>query len=143
METLITTHFAVVTDSTSNLAPGLDEEYGVDVMPQNIHWGDESFLDGVTLMADTFYRRLKEREDFPKTSQPSAGDSIAFFEEVAECRQVDTILGVFVSSEMRGTLASALQAKADLATKRPDLHTELVDSRSVSMGLGARGSEGA
>ena len=31
--------FAVVTDSTSNLAPGLDEEYGVDVMPQNIHWG--------------------------------------------------------------------------------------------------------
>jgi DegV family protein with EDD domain len=136
MEALFMGRFAVVTDSTSNLTPGLDEEYDVDVMVQNIHWGDDTFLDGVTLKADAFYRRLKERKDFPKTSQPSAGAFIAFFEEVAERRQVETILGVFVSSEMSGTLASALQAKADLAIKRPDLHIELVDSRSVSMGLG-------
>jgi DegV family protein with EDD domain len=131
-------HFAVVTDSTSNLVPGLDEEHGVDVIPQNIHWGDDVFLDGVTLKADTFYRWLKERKDFPKTSQPSTGAFIAFFEEVAERKQVDTILGIFVSSEMSGTLASALQAKAELATTRPDLHIELVDSRSVSMGLGVQ-----
>jgi len=131
-------HFAVVTDSTSNLAPGLDEEHDVDVIPLNIHWGNDTFLDGVTLEADTFYRWLKERKDFPKTSQPSAGAFSVFFEEVAERKQVDTILGIFISSEMSGTLASALQAKAELATTRPDLHIELVDSRSVSMGLGVQ-----
>lgn len=131
-------HFVVVTDSTSNLAPGLDEEYGVDVIPLNIHWGDDTFLDGVTLKADTFYRWLRERKDFPKTSQPSAGAFIEFFEEVAERKQVDMILGIFVSAELSGTLASALQAKAHLATKCPDLHIELVDSRSVSMGLGVQ-----
>ncbi len=131
-------YFAVVTDSTSNLAPDLAEEYDVDVIPLNIHWGDDTFLDGVTLEADTFYRWLKERKELPKTSQPSAGAFIAFFEEVAERQQVDTILGIFISSEMSGTLASALQAKAELATTRPDLHIELLDSRSVSMGLGVQ-----
>ena len=132
------THFAVVTDSTSNLAPDLAEEHNVDVIPLNIHWGDESFLDGATLESDTFYRWLKERKDFPTTSQPSAGAFIAFFEEVAERKQVDTILGIFISSEMSGTLASALQARASLVTTRPDLHIELLDSRSVSMGLGVQ-----
>ena len=71
MEALIVNYFAVVTDSTSNLAPDLAEEYDVDVIPLNIHWGDDTFLDGVTLEADTFYRWLKERKELPKTSRGS------------------------------------------------------------------------
>ena len=83
-------------------------------------------------------RRPAPPPPMTKTSQPSAGAFIEFFEEVAERKQVDTILGIFVSAELSGTLASALQAKAHLATKCPDLHIELVDSRSVSMGLGVQ-----
>ena len=128
--------FAVVTDSTSNLSPGLAEEVGIEVIPLTVHWGDESYLDGVTQDAPTFYRWLRQRKDFPKTSQPSAGAFIDFFQKVAEEKQTDTILGVFISADMSGTMASATQAKAHLAEARPDLRIELVDSRSVSMGLG-------
>lgn len=124
--------FVVVTDSTSNLAPELSDVYDIPVIPLNVHWGDESFLDGETLTADTFYRWLKERSDIPKTSQPSAGAFIDFFKAVAEKYDTDTILGVFISDEMSGTLLSATQAKAQL----PELNIELFDSRSVSMGLG-------
>ena len=128
--------FAVVTNSTSNLSPGPAEELGIPVIPLNVHWGDASYLDGVTLDASTFYQWLRERKDFPKTSQPSAGAFIDFFQQVADDKGVDTILGVFISSELSGTMASAIQAKAHLAEQRPDLRVELVDSRSVTMGLG-------
>ncbi|MGC9520462.1 MAG: DegV family protein [Anaerolineae bacterium] len=128
--------FVVVTDSTSNLGPELADEYGVSIIPLNVHWGEETYLDGVTLDVETFYRWLRERDDFPKTSQPSAGAFIDFFEKVAEERGVDTIMGIFISTEMSGTLVSALQAKAELESTRPDLTIVLHDSRSVSMGLG-------
>jgi DegV family protein with EDD domain len=128
--------FAVVTDSTSNLSPDLTEEMGIPVIPLNVHWGDESYLDGVTLEAAAFYELLKSREEFPKTSQPSSRTFIDFFVKAAETHQTKTVLGVFISAEMSGTVASALQAKAELAVARPDLRVEVLDSRSVSMGLG-------
>lgn len=124
--------FVIVTDSTSNLSPGPAEALDIPIIPLNVHWEGQSYLDGVTLEADTFYRWLQARDEFPKTSQPSAGAFIDFFKEVAERYETDTILGIFISSDMSGTLASALQAREQL----PDLHIELVDSRSVSMGLG-------
>lgn len=128
--------FAVVTDSTSNLSPGLAESLGIPVIPCTVHWGEESYLDGVTLDAETFYRWLGERSEFPKTSQPSAGAFIDFFQQVADDEGVDTVLGVLVSSDLSGTMSSAVQAQARLAELRPNLRIELVDSRSVSMGTG-------
>jgi len=71
--------FAIVTDSTSNLPPGLVEELDIPIIPLTIHWGDDSYFDGVTLDVDTFYQWLQTRKDFPTTSQPSAGAFIDFF----------------------------------------------------------------
>lgn len=128
--------FAVITDSTSNLHPGPADEMGIPVIPCTVHWGEESYLDGITLDVPTFYRWLQERKEFPKTSQPSAGAFIEFFQQVAEAQKTKAILAVLVSSLLSGTIASAEQAKAYLAEHRPDLRIELVDSYSVSMGLG-------
>ncbi len=123
---------AVVTDSTANLTEDLVADLEISLIPLNVHWGEDTFLDGVTLDAPSFYQRLQTRKDFPMTSQPSVGDFIRFFQDVAERFQTDTIFGVFISAALSGTLSSALQARNEL----PDLHIELVDSRSVSMGLG-------
>ncbi len=124
---------AVVTDSTANLPAELQREYNIPVIPLKIHWGDQSYIDGVTIEADHFYKLLKARTDLPTTSQPSAGEFIEFFQRVAREQQTDTILGIFISSELSGTLYSAAQAQAEL---RDTLHIELVDSRFVSMGTG-------
>jgi len=123
---------AVVTDSTANLTPELAQAHDISVIPLNVHWGEETYLDGITLDIPTFYRMLQERKDFPMTSQPSVGDFMTFFRRVAERYEADTIVGVFLSSLLSGTLASAIQAKAEL----PELRIELHDSRSVSMGVG-------
>jgi len=123
---------AVVTDSTANLTPELAQAHDISIIPLNVHWGEATYLDGITLDIPTFYQMLQERKDFPMTSQPSVGDFMTFFRQVAERYEADTIVGVFLSSLLSGTLASAIQAKAEL----PDLRIELHDSRSVSMGVG-------
>ncbi|MBN1873455.1 MAG: DegV family protein [Anaerolineae bacterium] len=122
----------VVTDSTANLPPEVAAQYQVPTIPLTVHWGEDTYLDGVTLDAEMFYRWLQVRKAFPTTSQPSSGAFVEFFKEVAERYQTDTILGIFISSDLSGTLASATQARAEL----PDLKIELVDSRFVSMGAG-------
>lgn len=123
----------VVTDSTANLSTELIQEYAIPVIPLKVHWNGETYLDGVTLGPDMFYHMLKTRPQLPTTSQPSAGEFIEFFRRVAKDYQADTILGVFISSEMSGTLYSAAQAQAEL---RNELHIELIDSRFTSMGTG-------
>lgn len=126
----------VVTDSTANLPPEVIEEYGIPIIPLSIHWGDEQYIEGVTIDPETFYRWLRERPELPKTSQPSVGAFTKFFQEAADAVGVDTVLGVFISGKLSGTISSAHQARESLASLRPDLHIEIWDSRSVSMGTG-------
>ncbi len=123
---------AVVTDSTTGLPVDIVEEFDIPVIPLNVHWGEEIYKDGVTLDAPTFYRWLQERQDFPKTSQPSAGEFMTFFAGVAERFETDIILGIFISSDLSGTFTSANLAKKEM----PELNIEVVDSRFISMGAG-------
>ena len=122
----------VVTDSTSNLPPDVVSDLEIPIIPLKVHWGDKTYIDGVTLGPEQFYRWLQERDDFPTTSQPSAGEFVEFFESVAEAHPSATILGIFISSDLSGTWLSANQAKAML----PEMSLHIVDSRSVSLGLG-------
>ncbi len=123
---------AVVTDSTVGFPPEVMQEIQVPLIPLNVHWGDETYLDGVTLDTVTFYRWLHTRTDHPKTSQPSVGAFTRFYREVAERFQTDTIVGIYISSGLSGTVASATMAAAEV----PDLHIEVVDSLTTSMGMG-------
>ncbi len=123
---------AVVTDSTANLKPEVAEAHDISIIPLKVHWGDETYVDGVTLSAETFYKWLEEREETPKTSQPSVGEFTQFFKEVAERYQTDTIFGAFISAELSGAMTSAIQAKAQL----PHLNITLVNTRFVSMATG-------
>ena len=122
----------VVTDSTSNLPPDVVSDLEIPIIPLKVHWGDKTYIDGVTLGPEQFYRWLQERDDFPTTSQPSAGEFVEFFESVAEAHPSATILGIFISSDLSGTWLSANQAKAML----PEMSLHIVDSRSVSLDLG-------
>ncbi|MEZ4515724.1 MAG: DegV family protein [Chloroflexota bacterium] len=121
---------AIVTDSTCNLPIEVVEQYDIHVIPQILNWEGTSLLDQIDISTEEFYNRLPQSNDLPKTSQPSPGQFIEFFTEVAE--NADSIVGIFVSEFLSGTLQSAhLGAEA-----MSDYPIEIVDSRSVSLGLG-------
>ena len=123
---------AVVTDSTAVIP---DEALGglqIPVIPLWLIWGDDRYRDGVDIDPLTFYRRLRERDTLPTTSQPSVGEFIDFFRRVAEEKLTDTIVGTFVTGKISGTVDAAKAAAARL----PDLNITVFDSLSTSMGLG-------
>ena len=120
----------VVTDSTAYIPPALLEQYHIRVIPLHVIWEPETFLDGVTIDPLTFYTRLAADKQIPTTTQPSIGEFVDFFVETAP--EAKALVGVFISSELSGTVASALAAREML----PDRTIEVVDSRSTTMGLG-------
>jgi DegV family protein with EDD domain len=120
----------VVTDSTAYIPEEALGDFDIPVIPLWLIWGDERFRDGVDIDPPTFYGRLPESEVFPTTSQPSAGEFVEFFRRVGQ--GAEAIVGVFISSKLSGTVASALAAKIQL----PDLDIRVVDSLSASMGQG-------
>lgn len=120
----------VVTDSTAYIPEAALGDFDIPVIPLWLIWGDERFRDGVDIDPPTFYGRLPGSKVFPTTSQPSAGEFVEFFQQVGE--GAETVVGVFLSSKLSGTVASALAAKIQL----PDLDVRVVDSLSTSMGLG-------
>ena len=66
----------VVTDSTSDIPPEVAEELGIVVVPLHIHFGEETYDDGVTISKDEFYQRLISEDALPKTSAPAAEEFI-------------------------------------------------------------------
>jgi len=120
---------AIVTDSTANMSEDILQEYGIGVIPLTVNWEGDSLLDGVDIQVDAFYERLPKAKEMPTTSQPSVGQFMEFFEQVAET--ADSIVGIFISEPLSGTMDSARAAAKELS----DIPIELVDSRSAAMGL--------
>lgn len=121
---------AIVVDSAANLPEELIAQYDMHVVPLFVNWDGQSLLDGVDITPGAFYQRLAQSSTSPTTSQPSPGDFYEAFSKVAET--ADSIVGIFISEVLSGTLASAHGA-VDMMGDYP---IEIVDSRSASMGQG-------
>ena len=120
---------AVVTDSTTSLAPGVLERPDFRVVPLSFHFGpDESYTDKVDMSNKEFYERLRDAEDFPTTAQPPVG---AFIEAYEALSAYDDILVLTLSRKLSGTYDSASQA-----AEMVDRPVEVLDTRSAEMGSG-------
>src|SRR4028119_1474156 len=99
---------AIVTDSTTSLAPGVLERPDVRVVPLTFHFGsEETYTDKVDMSNEEYYERLRDSEVFPTTSQPPAG---AFVEAYEALSDYDDLLVLSVSRKLSGTYDSAHQA---------------------------------
>lgn len=121
---------SVVTDSTTGLPAELAAQHGLQIIPLWVRFGEQSHRDGVDLRPDQFYPMLAGAPDLPTTSQPSAGEFLELYRKLA--REAEAIVSVHISSELSGTVASALAARRVFH----DVPVHVVDSRSTAMGLG-------
>lgn len=121
---------AVVTDGTCSLTPAMGHEFGVEVAPVYVIFGEKTYLAGVDLQADEFYSLLRSSKQLPTTSQPTAPDFIKIYTELA--KEAEEIVTVVVSHKLSATLQSALMAKEQFT----EVPVHVIDTQSVSLGLG-------
>ena len=125
-------NIAVVTDSTSDLPPDLAATYGIRVVPLNVRFGIDEYLDGVTMQAGDFYRRLESSDELPTTSQPAVPSFVDVYRELLADH--DSIVSVHLSSKLSATHTAALQAREELGDDGS--RVEVVDTLQASMALG-------
>jgi DegV family protein with EDD domain len=121
---------ALMTDSTSDIPAEWIAQYEITVIPLTIIFGDEQFLEKVTITPEEFYRRLALDSHHPTTSQPTPKAFIDAFRQAA-AGGAEQILLITISSAMSGTIQSARQA----AQESP-IPVTIMDGKNNSMGLG-------
>ncbi len=121
----------IVMDSAGDLPDGWLQEYDIDVIPVNIHYGNKTFLQDIDLSSDEFYRLADAGREIPKTSQPSPQQFIDFYKKISKLG--DTILSIHVTGKLSGTFSSAAAAARELKEKYKIV---LIDSATGSAALG-------
>ena len=123
---------AVVTDSTAYLPPKAAEDLGVVVVPLEVILEGRSYAEGTEIGAERVARAL-QADLRVTTSRPSAQ---TFVETYSQLRRggVTAVVSVHLSGDISGTVEAARTAAAEIA--QTGLHVEVVDSRSLGMGMG-------
>lgn len=114
----------IICDSASDITREMAKEWDVTVLPLRTIFGDQEYLDGVTMSHQEFFEKLTETNELPTTSQIAPYDYEAVFKEVVEAG--DTAVCITLSSKLSGCYQSAHIASADY-----DGHVFIVDSENV------------
>jgi len=122
---------AILTDSTAYIPAAQMNQYNISSVPLEIIWGPETFEDGISMMPEEFYNRLKLIRNLPSTSQPSVGKILNILTNLIG--QGYDVLGIFISSDLSGTLQSATQARELLPQGS---NVELMDSQTTTLAMG-------
>lgn len=113
----------IITDSASDLGQYRED---LTVLPLTVSFGDEEYLDGVTIDHHTFFEKLIESDVLPKTSLVSPG---AFEEVFARGTEAgEEMIVITVSSKLSGTHQSAVIAAEDYE------NVHIIDSYIVTIG---------
>jgi len=126
----------IVTDSACDLPAEVAEKAGIEIVPLSIRFGDEELVDRDELSVAEFWSRCSTMSTLPSTAAPAPGQ----FETVFRRLAADGATGVVVvslSRQLSATIESAELAAREIAGHDGiDLDVRVVDSRTVTMGIG-------
>jgi DegV family protein with EDD domain len=123
----------IVTDSTSDIPAALAEELGIAVVPCQVVFGNDVYLDGVDLSPTEFYAKLAQTRELPRTSQPPVGLFADAYRRILEDDGSAEIVSIHVTGKLSGTVNAAWAG----AQMLPDpSRVSVIDSGQLSMGLG-------
>ncbi len=121
---------AIVTDSSADLPDPVLDRHRIALVPLQVVFDDQTFLDRVELKPEEFYRRLRTSKQLPKTSQPTPGEFIRVLRDALG--EAEDVVAVLLSAGLSGTYQSGLAAQRAAALDR----VHFVDSGSASLGVG-------
>ncbi|HKL10312.1 MAG TPA: DegV family protein [Clostridia bacterium] len=127
---------AIVTDSTSDLSIEQMEEYNIEMLPLRVIYREKEYRDRLDIAPQQIYDNLDK--EVPKSSLPLPGDVIRLLDRLKEDGYTDVVVSL-ISSGLSGTYNMVRQ----VAESYSGLNIEVVDSKSLSFGLGFLSIEAA
>jgi DegV family protein with EDD domain len=124
----------IVTDSTADIPREQADALGITVVPLTVFFGDEAYRDGIDLDSAGFYRKLAASKELPRTSQPSPASFQEAYTRLID-EGADGIISVHLSSKLSGTYQSARTACNSLPEVGKKIPIEIIDSKSISVGM--------
>jgi len=122
----------IVTDSAAHFFdPAFPARHNVTVMPFTIHFGRESFTDGLEINSDLFFKKIANGGPIPTAASPSAAAFQAAYEELI--KSSDRIVSIHASGQLSRACRNARAGSEALAGRSK---IEIIDSLSTSIGLG-------
>ena len=96
-------------------------------------FGEETYLDGVTIGKEQFYEKLIASPVLPTTSQPSPAEFLEVYERILHDDPQAIIISIHLASVLSGTYQSGVIAKSML-DEQADM--TVIDSKTASYGYG-------
>jgi DegV family protein with EDD domain len=131
----------IVTDSTADIPLELREKLGIEMVSLKVSFGNDTYIDGVSLTPEEFYDKLVASTTLPITSQPSPLDFQQKYESLAsdDPNEKVEIISIHLSSVLSGTYQSAVIAKSSIEDDGNDrVSITIIDAKSASYGTGGQ-----
>jgi DegV family protein with EDD domain len=122
----------IVSDSSCDLEREETGSLNIEIVPLTIRFESEEFTDRQDLSVEDFYKRMANSDVLPQTACPSPGAFELAFRN-ASSAGADAVVCLTLSSALSNTFQSAQTAAA---TYNGGMPVHLIDSKSVSSGLG-------
>ena len=119
---------AIVLDSTSDFVDARDRHANMRLVPLYVLFDGEALRDHVDISSVAFYERLATAKSLPTTSQPTPGDFLACYEELAGAG-FERIWSLHLTAKLSGTFESALRAAEQFGGDR----VRVVDTETASL----------
>jgi DegV family protein with EDD domain len=124
----------IVVDSTSDIPAETREKLGIEMVPLQVLFGEEAYLDGITIGPDDFYDKLAASPVMPTTSQPSPVEFHTLYERLLQENPGTHIISLHLSSKVSGTYQSATIGRSMLELEED---VTVIDTASASYGFGS------
>lgn len=122
---------ALVVDSTCDLPADVMEHHHIHVVPVRLNFGQEQFIDRVTITNEEFYAKLADSKHHPQTSQPPPADFKRMYQFLSS--HYESVISLHLPQVLSGTYQNASAALEKIKFKE---NQALIDSLSVSAGTG-------
>lgn len=120
----------IVTDSTADLTEEEVKNLEISIVPMNISFADQNYIDGVTITKEEFREKMIASEELPKTAQPSIGRFVEVYDDLG--KNGDKVISIQLMKSISGTVDAARQA-ADITVTDVTVIDSDFTSRSMGM----------
>jgi len=126
----------IVMDTAGDLPEGWQEEYQIELIPINIIHEGKTYLHGIDIGYEDFYKMVETSDVLPTTSQPTPFQFVEFYRKIA--KPGETIISIHVTERLSGTMASAKMAAEEL---NGEFNVIPFDSASGTLSMGMMAKE--